>query len=102
MKASVPRRIDRIERYAYENLVPVSDLLNLLEAMIALFRTWTDEPYAPEMVALVEFYAAPLRIGDVAELQRRHAEWQKLDDEQRLQLLRKDGGNELTNANQET
>lgn len=103
MKASVPRRIDILERYTYENLIPVSQVLDFLEATIALFRACeATTPGAHNVALMVEWFTNPLRAGDVAELQRRHGEWQQLDDAQRLQLLWKEGGNELTNAHQET
>ena len=76
--------------YARANLVPVSKVVEMLDAMIALFRTWEDKetPYAPELIALTEFFATPLRSGDMAELKRRGAVWATLDEEAQLQLLR--------------
>jgi hypothetical protein len=90
--ATLSRRLARLEHnaatYLYENTVPVSQTLALMDDMVVLFQSWTTEPYAPEMAALVRFFADPLRDGDEAELRRRLALWESLDDEERLALLR--------------
>ena len=66
MKASIPRRIDIIEWYAYENLIPVSVVLGVLEDMLTLFGSWAATPVTAELIRRVEYVADPLRKGDLA------------------------------------
>jgi cobalamin biosynthesis protein CobD/CbiB len=75
LKASVPRRIAIIEQYAYENLMPVSQVLALLEDMLTLFRSWEATPSIAELIRRVEYVADPLRKGDLETVHRRLQEY---------------------------